>query len=383
MHQQPQLRKRHVFYVMGFDPRGTSYYHAQLRREARISARRGFSHFEVSKLESSWQYGEHCHCELSQDSLLEGLEAEFLSITDIVRGYFDQSIVCRLINGFGLLWVMLSSGFAVKAIWKTPYFALFTLYPFFLLLFGFVITVGLGMGTVLFLNPDYGFTGEILATLALLGVITGLLIRLESRLYTFYLLGTFVFSHSAITKCLPILEQRTMDFVERILHVLKESGEDEEILLVGHSVGALLAIKLAATVLRQCVPEQARRLALLTLGNQAALGFFPGTESYKSDVKTLAATPGFTWRDIFAPQDVISSGRFDPLKELKILRPSPCSLSLHSARFKEALTASTYQRLCHNFFKLHMQYLKASETGKGFNYFNILESPCWFSNLKI
>ncbi len=383
MRKQPQLRKRHAFYVMGFDPRGTSYYHAQLRREARISARRGFSHFKVGKLESNWQYGEQCHCELSQDPSLEELQVEFLSITDIVRGYFDQSIVCRLINGLGLLWVALSSGFAIKVIRKAPQFALFTFYAFILLFLGFFTAVGLGMGAALFLDPDYALAGGILTTLALLGVITAFLIRLENRLYTFYLLGGFVFEHNAITGHLPVLEQRMESFVERIVHVLNESGEDEEVLLIGHSNGGLLAIRLAAAILRQCTPKQASRFSLLTLGNQAALAYYPGTEGFLSDVKTLAETPGFTWRDIFAPQDAISSGRFDPLKELNIPRPSPCSLTLHSARFKEVLTASTYQRLRYNVLKLHMQYLKASETGNGFNYLKTLESPDWFSKLKI
>jgi len=383
MHKQPQLRKRHVFYVMGFDPRGTAYYHAQLRREAQISARRGFSHFKVGKLESNWQHGEQCHCELSQDSSLEGLQVELLSITDIVRNYFNQSIVRRLINGLSLLWIMLSSGFIVKAMRKTPHFVLFTLYPFFLLLLSLLIAVGSGIGVAIFLDHEYAPMGGVLAALALLGIITALLIRLESRLYTFYLLGDFVFSHSAITGHLYTLEQRMVDFAKRVAHVLNESGEDEEIVLVGHSSGALLAIRLAAAVLHQSTSNQARRLSLLTLGNQAAITHLPRTANFLRDMTVLAATPGFVWRDIFAPQDVISSGRFDPLKELNIPTPAPSSLSLHSARFKEALTESTYQRIRYNFFRLHMQYLKASETGKGFNYFKTLESPDWLSKLKI
>jgi hypothetical protein len=104
------------------------------------------------------------------------------------------------------------------------------------------------------------------------------------------------------------------------------------------------------------------------------MGFFPRAKRFRKDVARLASTPGPTWCDVYAHQDWISAGRFNPAARLAPKAPRG-NLSQHSAEFAEACEPDTYARIRYAFFKLHMQYLRASETGRGFNYFAVLASP--------
>lgn len=368
---------------MGFDPRGTAYYHAQLRREARISKRRGFSTLGVGKLDPLEEFSESCPCDLPPDSALKELDYELLSITDIVSSYFGQSTIKGLQQATYMLWIMLVKGFIINGLRKSLHFSLFTLYPISLVSLNLIAAIAGGYLITQVAPAQYGPVVGGLSGLIIFYLGSHILQWLESRLYTFYLLGDFLFSYRLISNKEHRVNERLKIFTQRILSVLAHCGKDEEVLIVGHSSGALLATLLAAKVIRGTKPELHNQLALLTMGSQTALSFFSDADKLREDIRTLGATRNFSWRDIFAPQDPISSGRFDPFVKLTLSRPTPCSYSLHSARFKEALSEQTYQRIKYNFFRIHMQYLKASETGKGFNYFMILENPLRLSRQKI
>lgn len=368
MASQPALRKRKVFYVMGFDPRGPAFYHAMLRREGRLSGKRGFGQFEAGPLSQSWAHGDSCTCRSGTAPELE-IEYEFLSISDIIAHYFRANLLWYLWAGLKVLAIMVFTGFQARNLRHAPRFGLFTLYPFVLLAALALVATALAVLMASLLSPAAGW--PILAVL-IFYALCHVLRRFDHRSYVFYLIGDFSFSHSAVTYREPALQVRMEAFAERVAATLQASSPDEEVLIVGHSSGGLLAIQLAAAAARQVSPEQAARISLLTLGNQASLGLCQDTQGFVADVASVAAQ--VSWRDIFAPQDVISSGRFDPAEKLVPGAPRQ-ALKLVSARFSEVFEPASYARIKHSFFKLHMQYLRASETGRGFNYFAVLGSP--------
>ena len=358
---------------MGFDPRGTAFYYASLRREARVSARRGFSNFTVGPLRQQWQHGDLCHCPLPDDSDLQHLYYEFLSVKDIVEDYFSKSVFARLARGLWLLVLMIVTGFIFKTLRKAPFFTLFILYPFVVQLLGFTL---LGGGVYLAITLAGLGLPAVAAWAIGIGVFVAsalLISKHENRLYCYYLLGGFDFSYRMVSGSEAQVTERLETFCQHILQVLEQSREGDEILIVGHSSGALLSILLTARLLRRCTAEQARRLALLTLGNQAALGA-SNAHPLKNAIRELAANRDVTWREIYSPHDVICSGRFDPVEDLGLRRPEPSSFALYSAQFSAVLTPETLNRIKFNFFKVHFQYLKASETGEGFNYYHLLQS---------
>lgn len=374
----PRVRQRTVFYVMGFDPRGTAFYYGQLKREARISKRRGFSSMEVGPLLSEWEHGQVCQCKGGDPSQEVEIRYRLLSISDFVADYFRQPRAKTLVQALRLFAHIWLSGFVPKLAANTPKFALFTQYPYAVLLVAPLGGMLAGLLTTCAAPPWAGVIAGVIAATALLALI----LKQEHRLYVMYLLGDFLFSSRALTNPSPALQQRRTDFSNQILQALQQNKADEEILIVGHSSGALLAIQLAASVLRRLPGQYQHRLSLLTLGNQASLAYLRDADSFRQDVATLLRSETVYWRDIFAPQDVISSGRFDYAEKLSINSIKSNTYVLSSARLKEAVAPRTYDRLKYAFLKLHMQYLRASETGNGFNYFKLLESPCRLSEFR-
>ena len=92
--------------------------------------------------------------------------------------------------------------------------------------------------------------------------------------------------------------------------------------------------------------------------------------SIKAEPKVvLVSIDGVRWQEVFAPQDIISSGRFDAG-----VLPGALSgkIKLQSALLREALAPEEYHKMVLQFFTLHLQYLRASGTGYGFDYFQLL-----------
>ena len=367
---QPGLKRRHVFYVTGYDPRGPEFYHALLKREARVAKSRGLETLHVGSLKQTWAHGVACECSATEVPQLD-ICYEFLAITDIIAKYFRASIIWTLIQSFFLFFLMLASGFIFRNFRRAPKFAIFSLYPFaliFLLVLLSLVPVGI----------SYAMSGmkmlSIVGSIALFAVFCLWFRQNDHRFYLFYLLGDFFFSHAVVTGKNLDLKRRMQEFSRRVEDVVNLADENTEILIVGHSSGALLAVQLAAEVSRRVEKNSMAKISLLTLGGQSSLGFFWNAESFVADVAQLAATPSLTWRDIFAPQDVICSGRFDAVAQLTQAE-NKGGYSLHSARFKEALAPFSYGRMRFDFFKLHMQYLRARETDRGFSFLSIIISP--------
>lgn len=367
---QSGLKRRHVFYVTGYDPRGPEFYHALLKREARVAKSRGLENVHVSSLRQTWVHGFLCECSAAEVPQLE-ISYEFFAITDIIAKYFRASIIWALMQSFRLLFVMLASGFLFRNFRRAPKFATFSLYPFVLIFL--LILLSLVLAGIL-----YSFSGEMLLAMvggiALFSVFCFWIRRNDHRFYLFYLLGDFFFSHAVVTGENIDLKRRMQEFIRRVEGAVNSADENTEILIVGHSSGALLAVQLAAEVSRRVEKTSTAKISLLTLGGQSSLGFFWNTESFVADVAQLATIQSLAWRDIFAPQDVICSGRFDAVAQLTQAE-NKGGYSLHSARFKEALAPFSYGRMRFDFFKLHMQYLRARETDRGFSFLSIIISP--------
>ena len=367
-----RVRKRKVFYVMGFDPRGAGFYHALLRREGRLSGRRGLGHLEADALRQTWEHGHACTCR-SEDHPDVDIEYEFLSLGDIIAAFFRAPLLWCLWVGLKMCLAMFYTGFIFRNLRVAPFFALFTLYPFVIITLFFGISWWAGTWLAGLLLPN--FAGNwLLFALPLFYGMCALLRRHDRFGYVFYLIGDFYFSHAAVTYRNPDLQARMAVFADRVAEALKQSAEDEEIVVAGHSSGALLAIQLGAAVSRKVPPGVLPRLTVLCMGNQASLGLCPGTEPFLEDIVELARK--VSWCEVFAPQDIISSGYFIPLEQLPVKDPpkNP-KMKMFSARLLRCFDPAKYARHRFKFFKVHLQYLRASETGQGFNYFALLVRP--------
>lgn len=368
----PPLKKRHIYYVTGFDPRGINFYYSLLKREALLSKKRQQSQFYAGKLKVENKYSSSCPLIFEASENFTS-EYHLLSILDLIAPYFRQSIAQSVWQTLVTFWIIFSSKIIYKCLKHSFKFGLFILYPFIILFVGMTTSWGLSVLLSTQLAPqEYSWVCIPIFPLIFYLVLT-LLKKTDQFHYIFYLLGDFYFSHTAVRNKNQALNMRIDLFAHDIADTLSKTDENEEILIVGHSSGGLLAIQLMAKLCDIAPPETRSRLSLLTMGNQASLGFLNNAEVFHKNIDTLLKNPRIIWRDVFAPQDVISSGKLEVNKFFSGQLSS--GYECMSARLRESLTPENYKIMIHKFFKIHMQYLRSSETGQGFDYFQLLNSP--------
>src|SRR5688500_12069821 len=103
-------------------------------------------------------------------------------------------------------------------------------------------------------------------------------------------------------------------FAERIAAYV-ESSDDDEIIVVGHSVGANVAVSVLAKALAHKADLfRGRPVALLTLGGSIPLqALLPWSEGFRAELAALAADPDLFWVDVTARQDVASFAEHNPV----------------------------------------------------------------------
>jgi pimeloyl-ACP methyl ester carboxylesterase len=265
--------------------------------------------------------------------------------------------LCKLMLGNSSLW---------RPRGQSMLFSCFMLYPLLLpaLMLALCAAAAVGL-TGLLQQPWLGWL--LLPVLMLCADM--LLRRFDHKIYLHYLLGDFLFTRAVLSACWPELEQRLSQWATLLADDVRALGADGELLIVGHSSGGLLAARLAHQLQLQLAPEDAHKWSLLTLGNQASTGLANGAGPFHQSVAALTRAPQLRWQEVFAPQDIISSGRFDAGVLPGALTGK---IKLQSALLREALVPEDYHKMVLQFFTLHLQYLRASGTGYGFDYFQLL-----------
>lgn len=173
---------------------------------------------------------------------------------------------------------------------------------------------------------------------------------------------------------IPELDARLDRFAEHIARYI-EASDDDEIVIVGHSVGANLAVSVLA---RAAVSNpnlwRHKPVNLLTLGGTVPmLGLMPTAGIFREELRVLALSPELPWVDISAFEDAASFPLVNPLTASGIAAgqeagPRP---QLLCGAFKEKLMPKTYYRAVWNLFRMHFQYLMASERDLPNDYLSI------------
>ncbi|NHX27959.1 hypothetical protein HA397_28885, partial [Escherichia coli] len=124
----------------------------------------------------------------------------------------------------------------------------------------------------------------------------------DGRLYAYYLMHDYAYSARRMGANPPELEVRMDEFRAQIADALNDPALDE-VLVVGHSSGAHLAVSILADLIRNReMPERGPALSFLSLGQVVPMvSFLPRATRLRTDLHFLAARPELTWVDVTAP----------------------------------------------------------------------------------
>ncbi|MEM9048955.1 MAG: hypothetical protein AAGC92_09560 [Pseudomonadota bacterium] len=370
-----RVRRRQVFFVPGYDPHPARRYRELYRKEAASqSAISGYRIAVTGTGRQGWAATavmETAPAGAAAAAAPVETQFEVLRWNDIVRGNLDGSIARIYLRMARTLWRYLASGALLALIRLRPAPMVAALAPvgfmiLYLLAAGLVGWVAFALTALVGLPVWAGLPAAVLSFLAVMAATR----RLEPWLFTYYLMSDFAHVASAHGAWPPDLDRRMVAFCERIAQAL--SAPFDEVLIVGHSSGAQIAVSLTAELLSH---PGADRLALLTLGQSVPMtSFLPKADTLRADLRRLAVGPA-PWLDVSAPGDGAAFALCDPVSVSGVAPPGQRWPVVMSAAFRQTLSVSRMRQMRWRYFRRHIQYLCAFDHPGDYDYFAITAGP--------
>ncbi len=368
-----RVSRRRVFYIPGYDPFHPRRYRELYRKEG--AAQAAISGYEIGlkARAAGGTYGWQVTSRI--DGLAVAAEVEVLVWSDLVRASMGTSIPATYLQLFRTAWAYIGSGalFRLMRLRKGPIIA--ALYPIGMLILQAVLAglSGLGLGVaVAWLLP--GWLGA-LAGLAVVPLVLRWFRRQDGRFFAYYLMHDYAYAALWQGANPPELEARMAEFGRLIAAALH--SDVDEVLVVGHSSGAHLAVSVLADLIRGgAVPAGGPALALLSLGQVVPMvSFLPKAGRLRADLAYLSARTEVTWVDVTAPGDGCAFALCDPVAVSGVAPADKRWPLVISAAFTQSLSPARWRELRWRFFRLHFQYLCAFDRPRDYDYFQITAGP--------
>lgn len=372
-----KVRRRRVFYVPGYDPFPPRRYREFYRKEAQAQA--VISGYEIAL--SAADPGSQGYV-WRVDATIGGASTtshmKVLVWSDLVQASMRRGVWATYLLMLRTLWIFASTGALAAMIHLRPGPMLAGAWPVAGLSVQFLIALAAGLGVlsgvVTLLGGALGWILGAAGGFVALTLILRLFRRIDTRFFTYYLLYDFAHTAAHRGAFAPELRARLDGFADEITAAL--ASDIDEVLIVGHSSGAALAVALAAEVERRGLPATGARLALLTLGQAIPMqAFLPEARQLRADLRQLGESRRIAWVDVSAQGDGVCFWLTDPVAVCGVVTAACHQPLVFSAAFSQTLAPETWKRIRRQFFRLHIQYLAAFDRPRDYDYFQITAGP--------
>lgn len=385
------VRRRRVFYIPGYDPVHPRRYRELYRKEGFEQAKVSGYSIDLKGKQGGAHYGWQVRADI--DGAAVEADVGVLVWSDIVRDSMERGIFGTYRVLLRTAWTYIATGalFRLMRLRKGPVIA--ALYPVGFLLLQLGLAVLLALAIAIGLSEAIAAGAEVLGGRAdapplswrrpaafAVGVAAGWgLLRWfkarDNKFFAYYLMHDYAYSAVTRGAYTPELEARLAAFADAIAAALGE--EVDEVLVVGHSSGAHLAVSVLADLIRQGrVPQRGPALAFLSLGQVVPMvSFLPDAQRLRADLRYLAARSELTWVDVTAPGDGCAFALCDPVAVSGVAPAAKRWPLVVSAAFTQTLSPARWRALRWRFFRLHFQYLCAFDRPGDYDYFRITAGP--------
>jgi hypothetical protein len=365
-----QVRKRRVFYIPGYDPIHPRRYRELYRKEGAAQSAISGYRIELTPKTTEGPYGWHVTGQM--DGATVETDFEVLVWSDIVRDSMDQGIVSTYVQLLRTAWTYIGSGtlWSLMRLRKGPVIA--ALYPVVFLLVQLVLALmaaGILGWALSWLHPWAAVLG-----LAVVPSVLNWFRKMDNKFFAYYLMHDYAYSARTRGAHPPELEARMGQFANRVRAALEP--DTDEVLIVGHSSGAHLAISILSDLIRTGMPDTGPQANLLTLGQVVPMvSFLPEAWKLRADLAFLSEQDDVAWVDVTAPGDGCAFALCDPVSVSGVAGPNKRWPLVFSAAFTQTLSLEKWQSLKRRFFRLHFQYLCAFDRPGDYDYFRITAGP--------
>lgn len=362
------VRSRMFIHIGGYDPIPPAQFYSRFVRqitrfEQTWSARVAVSAPACGTDEMAWS--------VRSDGQNWGVTSRirFVRWDDVMESFRQRPDWQRLLAAFRVYVDFVVSG----ALWgylRTSWrYALFFLFPP-VLLAVFCAVAGL-LGSVAARSSGSGMIGLLSAAAALY-----LLWQGPARWTLLPLaLDDWIFAGTYLRCGEPVIDSR-LDRLAQDIDSITSDGSVDEIVIFGHSLGAVLAVDLAERLLRRnphigCAGPQ---IALVTAGSSILkIALHRGALRFRTALETVATRPFPFWIEYQALTDLMNFYKTDPVAEAGV---SPTGRPLvRIVRISRMLNPDFYKRIRRNFYRVHCQFISGNDRRTSYDYFMLVCGP--------
>ena len=361
--------RRHILYLSGFDPRGAGYYYRLYRDESAKQAALGGTIYEVGAREKPLPYIARWHV----TSPVADVTYDFLCWDDIIRNEWPRGFR-GIAAAFGrYLCDYYPDGYIMKFFRLGLHTRIAGGYPI-VLCFVALLTAALAVSALYrILSPQAagGYALWCLSSLAAAAFVLRGFYQWGEKSAAFWMLRIFNFSYRWGQGRVERIDARMSAAAQHLRRLLADDTIDE-VMLVGHSVGGMLAIPVAAESLDGADARMLSKFRLLTVGACIPMiCMHKDAESYRDKMRQLGRHAQLKWLDYSAKTDGASFFMQNPFVLAGLLPPPEGLPVLKSPRFFSLYEPARYKKLRYDFYNMHFLYLMATDKIGGYDYFDI------------
>ncbi len=256
----------------------------------------------------------------------------------------------------GALWRYLRFG------WR---YAGFFLYPF--LLLALLATVALLAGGWI---AGLAGLGHIAGWLLAVGLFAALLHWPGNRLFLDHLVDDWIYASLLLRRGDAVVAAR-IDALAGELVAAQAASPAEELLIVGHSLGAVHAARLIRRMVE--IAPDGPPIRFASVGSSILkMAFHSGAKTIRDDLKAMAANPRVIWCEFHALNDVMNFYKVEPMAALGL--PGKPALT-RVVKFRPMVEPAFYRKMERNFFRLHVQFVSGNDRRAPYDYFMMILGP--------
>lgn len=370
-----QVKRRAAFFLSGFDPRGGRHYYSLYQEEAAKMAAVTGVPTSVSKRKREKKHIMAWQVVRGEGDAQCVTDFRTLDYDDIIRRHWvktEAGVISQMLQAY---WLMLRKGMFNKGwnVYKPLILAM-------VLWFTLMVAVLLVASTASYQVWQCLSLATVWKSLICGGLFIGIVISgswLDKFFNHHWLLRGIAFSGLQKQYDDPDYDDRMVYFAEQIIAADK-SNEYDEVLVVGHSSGAIWAVEALSRAL-QLDKELGQRQAevnLLTLGNCFVLMTATTLDKgFHGHIRYLSQNKQIDWLDLSAKIDNAGSFKIDsalliPWSEAEPM-PKEHLPRMMPARFFKVFSEQQYKKLKQDLLRIHFQYLRASELDGEYDYFRM------------
>lgn len=375
----PTLR-RHFFFVAGFDPMDAEGHYRIFQREmARFASVWNVS-AQIEGAPVPTETGAYWDAGAQGPGWTSQARVELLCWDELVRAEMGRSRLSHLWGGARAFADMIATGTILRYFRFSHRYGIFFLLTYVALAAMSALALAAGWG-VWRLAEDLGaLPAALLALIAGAGLFFAAMATFGRRMRLQQSLDLAEFSVDFVRGRHPAIAARMDAFAKRIIAVVDEGGVDE-IVIAGHSLGAMHAVSLLARALETDPDFPTRaKVRLLTVGNTAAkFALHPAGGWLRAAGERVFEARDIYWVEFQARDDLVSFYKVNPVtlrhagNSNGTLRPF-----VRQVTIREMMTPATFARYRLDLMRLHCQFFLANDRRAAYDFYAFIFAPVSF-----